>query len=188
MLKFSTCIGPVTAVIHFLNSIEKRNLMEERMPLHGVGPVFAALSFCYGIVMLIIGRYFHPVFQVELVQHWLLTIIGILFLVIGVPFFLISVMTVVRAYNANELVTGGIFRCCRHPLYASWVVFIVPGIALLLKSWTLLTTPLFMAVILHLLVKKEEAYLERAFGSSYTAYKKRVPCILPVGQWTSDSH
>ena len=162
--------------------------MEEKMPLHGVGPVFAALSFGYGIVMLIISGYFHPVFQVDLVPHWLLTIIGILFLVIGAPFFLISVITVVRAYSANELVTEGVFRCCRHPLYASWVVFIVPGIALLLKSWILLTTPLFMAFILRLLVKKEEAYLERVFGSSYTAYKNHVPCILPVGPWTSDSH
>jgi protein-S-isoprenylcysteine O-methyltransferase Ste14 len=44
-----------------------------------------------------------------------------------------------------------------------------------------------MILILRLLVKKEEAYLEEVFGSSYTAYKKRVPCILPVGQWSAAS-
>jgi len=31
------------------------------------------------------------------------------------------------------------------------------------------------------LVKKEEAYLERVFGSEYIDYKKEIPCILPFG-------
>jgi protein-S-isoprenylcysteine O-methyltransferase Ste14 len=86
-----------------------------------------------------------------------------------------------RAYNAGELITGGVYRCCRHPVYSSWVVFIVPGIALLVGSWIGLTTPIFMYFILRVLVKIEEAYLENLFGSKYLEYKKKVPCILPIG-------
>ena len=157
------------------------------MSLRGVGPVFAALSLVYGISMIFISSHYHPVFQISFMPNWLLSILGITLIVVGVPFFLIAVKTVVRAYNADKLVTDGIFRCCRHPLYASWAVFIVPGIALLLKNWLVLTTFVFMVLILRLLIKKEEAYLERVFGSSYTAYKKCVPCILPVGRWFSGS-
>jgi protein-S-isoprenylcysteine O-methyltransferase Ste14 len=78
-----------------------------------------------------------------------------------------------RAYNANELVTKGVFKCCRHPVYASWVVFIVPGITLLMKNWLGMSAPIFMYSILRLLVKKEEIYLENVFGSQYREYNLR---------------
>ena len=81
----------------------------------------------------------------------------------------------------DELVTDGIYRCCRHPLYASWVVFIVPGIVFLVNSWIGLTIPIFMYFVLRILVRKEEIYLASVFGSEYSDYKKRVPCILPYG-------
>ncbi len=139
------------------------------------------IVFGYGIMALAISRYFHPAFQIGLIRHWLLSILGIALILFGVPFFIISVKSVSRAYNADALVTDGIFRCCRHPLYASWVVFIVPGIVFLTKSWMALTTPIFMYLILRKLVRKEELYLENVFGSEYIAYKKEVPDIFPLG-------
>ena len=155
--------------------------MKEKMSRWGVGPTFAFLSISYGMVMLAISRYFHPVFQILFVPYWLLWILGIALILIGVPFFIISVKTIMKAYNADTLVTHGIFKCCRHPLYSSWVVFIVPGIVLLANSWIGLTAPLFMYFLLCKLVKKEELYLEHVFGSEYLEYKKAVPCVLPVG-------
>jgi len=135
---------------------------------------------------LAISRYFEPVFQMEFLPSRLTNIFGIALIVIGVLFFVISIKTVTRAYNADELVTEGVFRCCRHPLYASWVVFIVPGIAFLAKSWIGLSTPIFMYLILRVLVRKEETYLESVFGSEYLEYKKSVSCILPLGRLKSD--
>jgi protein-S-isoprenylcysteine O-methyltransferase Ste14 len=157
------------------------NLPEKRMSRWGIGPVFAALSIGYGMMTLLMGRYFHPVFQISFVPYSYLAILGVILILIGVPFWITAVLTVMRAYNANELVTGGVYRCCRHPVYSSWVVFIVPGIALLVSSWLGLTTPIFMYFILRVLVKREEAYLENLFGSKYVEYKKRIPCILPIG-------
>ncbi len=147
----------------------------------GTGPIFAALSISYGIGTILLSQYFHPFFQIGSGPHRFLTALGIALIMIGIPFFIISVKTVTRAYNANMLVTDGIYKCCRHPLYASWVVFIVPGIVLLLNSGIGLTTPIFMYFILRILVKKEEIYLESLFGSEYRQYKKKVPCIIPFG-------
>ena len=155
--------------------------MKEKMSRWGIGPIFTFLSIGYGMIMLVISHYTYPVFQIDFVPYWLMSTLGIALIVIGVPFFIISVITVSRAYNADELVTDGVFRCCRHPLYASWVVFIVPGIVLLVNSWIALTTPIFMFVILRILVTKEETYLEDVFGSEYLDYKRKVPCILPYG-------
>ena len=155
--------------------------MQEKMSRWGIGPVFTFLSIGYGVMMLAISHYFYPVFQITFVPERLLSLLGISLIVIGVPFLLISVKTVMRAYNADALVTDGIFRCCRHPLYASWVVFFVPGIALLARGWPELTTPIFMYCVLRVLVRKEETYLENVFGSEYLEYKQNVPCILPLG-------
>ena len=155
--------------------------MNEKMSRWGIGPVFASLSAGYGMIMLAISRYFRPAFQIDVVPHWLIFTLGISLIVVGVPFFIISVTTVMRAYNADELVTNGIFRFCRHPLYASWVVLLVPGIVLLVNSWIGLTAPIFMYLVLRTLVRKEEVYLESAFGSDYSDYKRKVPCILPYG-------
>ena len=155
--------------------------MNEKMSRWGIGPIFASLSIGYGMTTLIIGRCFHPAFQISFVPYWFKSVFGIGLMVIGVPFFIISIKTVMRAYNADELVTDGIFKCCRHPLYGSWVVFIVPGICFLVNSWIAFTTPIFMYLLLHKLVGKEEAYLEFVFGSEYREYKKKVPCIIPFG-------
>ncbi|MBN1380447.1 MAG: isoprenylcysteine carboxylmethyltransferase family protein [Deltaproteobacteria bacterium] len=160
--------------------------MEEKMSRWGVGPVFAALSIGYGMIVLAITIYFYPVFQIDFVPYWLMSILGISLLVIGVPFFIISVITVMRAYNADQLVTDGIFRCCRHPLYASWVIFIVPGTVLLINSWIGMTAPVFMFVLLRILVIREETYLVGAFGVEYLDYKKTVPCIWPYGMMKKD--
>ena len=147
----------------------------------GVGPVFTSRSIGYGLLMFLISRYFQPVFRIDFVPYWVLSVLGYTLIAMGAPFFIISFKTVSRAYNSNELVTDGVFRFCRHPIYASWVVFIVPGIVLLARSWLGLTTPIFMCLLLRKLVKKEEVYLESVFGSEYLDYKRKVPCILPYG-------
>jgi protein-S-isoprenylcysteine O-methyltransferase Ste14 len=147
----------------------------------GIGPVFALLSILYGLITLFISHYFYPDFRMDVIPYRLLSITGVILIIIGFPFFIISAATVTRAYNSDKLVIDGIFRYCRHPLYASFVVFIVPGIAILMNSWPALTTPIAMYFILRLLVIKEESYLESVFGSEYLEYKKRVPCIMPFG-------
>ena len=155
--------------------------MENKMKLWGIGPALALLSTGYGVVMLAVSWYFYPAFQIDVVPYWLMSGVGIALMVTGVPFLVVSATTVTRAFNAGRLVTGGIFRWCRHPLYASWVICIVPGFFFLVNSWIGLTTPVFMYLIVRRLVRKEELYLESVFGSEYLEYKSDVPFILPYG-------
>lgn len=155
--------------------------MKEKMSRWGVGPIFAFLSVGYGIFILAISRYFYPVFKIPLLTKSLLFVLGVILILIGIPFFIISVKTIMKACNSDSLITRGIYGCCRHPLYSAWVVFIVPGIVLMVNGWIGLTVPLFMYFLLRKLVIKEEVYLEQMFGSEYTDYKHEIPCILPFG-------
>ena len=155
--------------------------MKRKMSRWGIGPIFGILSIMYLITMLVVSYFYKPLFEIEFLPRIFVFTLGIVFLVIGVPFYVASVNGVTKAYNSNKLVTSGVFRYCRHPLYSSWIVFIVPAIVLLSNSLIGLTTPIFMYLILLKLIKKEEAYLESIFDSDYLEYKKNVPCILPYG-------
>jgi protein-S-isoprenylcysteine O-methyltransferase Ste14 len=146
----------------------------------GVGPIFALISFVYIALLEILIKLFRLNLQMDFVPHSVLIIIGICLILIGVPFFAIALISVHRAYNANKLITSGIFSLCRNPVYAAWIVFFVPGIMLIRANWYGMTIPIFMYVILRLIIKKEEDYLVSVFGDEYIKYKKRVLCVMPL--------
>jgi protein-S-isoprenylcysteine O-methyltransferase Ste14 len=76
---------------------------------------------------------------------------------------------------AETLVTSGIFRFIRNPMYVG-LLLLVAGLALLLASdWTLVMT-VALALVLHIgVVKREERYLEAKFGDAYRQYREAVP-------------
>jgi protein-S-isoprenylcysteine O-methyltransferase Ste14 len=160
--------------------VKKNENNESGMTVWGIGPRFTVLSVGYGAVCLAVSFLFPGIFLIDFIPVWVLVLLGVLLIAAGVPFFVVSARTVHRAYHAGKLLTGGLYGLCRHPLYASWVVFLVPGIVLITRTWLGLSVPVFMYVLLRILVRKEEAYLESRFGEEYRAYRARVPAILPL--------
>jgi protein-S-isoprenylcysteine O-methyltransferase Ste14 len=78
----------------------------------------------------------------------------------------------------TALVTDGVFRYTRNPLYVGVSVALC-GIALIFAlDWVLvLIVPAFM--LLHFaVVRREERYLEQKFGDAYRLYRARVPRYL----------
>jgi protein-S-isoprenylcysteine O-methyltransferase Ste14 len=76
---------------------------------------------------------------------------------------------------SSALVTAGVFRWLRNPMYVGFTLCLA-GLAVLLASdWTLVMTVAFV-VVLHVgVVKREERYLEAKFGDAYRRYKETVP-------------
>ncbi len=79
----------------------------------------------------------------------------------------------------HRLVTRGVYRFVRHPMYLSFVVLGI-GQALLLANWIagfagLAATALLVAVRL----SHEEAMMMEAFGDEYRDYMRRTGRILP---------
>lgn len=82
----------------------------------------------------------------------------------------------------HRLVTEGLYRDVRHPMYASFLVMGV-GQALLVANWIaglsgLAATALLMAVRL----PREEAMMIEQFGDQYRDYRRRVGAVLPRWQ------
>ena len=154
---------------------------DKKMDILGIGPMFGGLSVMYSIIMFLVSFYYKPFFKIGMISYHLLVIIAVVLVVIGITFLIISIITFNKGFHANILVKVGIYRCCRHPLYTAWSIFIVPGFILLTASWLNLTIPIFMYFVSRLLVKKEEEYLEATFGDEYLEYKAQVPSIIPYG-------
>lgn len=76
--------------------------------------------------------------------------------------------------RATELVTFGPYRLSRNPMYvamsAGYAGFALIGQLL----WTLLLLPVVMFACYHLVIRREEAYLDQEFGPAYTDYTRRV--------------
>lgn len=73
-----------------------------------------------------------------------------------------------------SIIESGPYRFSRNPMYLQ-IVIVCIGFAILLQNpWILLLTPLAAWVLYALAIRPEEAYLERKFGETYLAYKRRV--------------
>ena len=76
------------------------------------------------------------------------------------------------------LVTGGLYRFCRNPIFLALLVF-VSGYVMLLPTRLSLALLLGACIGVRLQVAAEEAYLLAAYGETYRDYARRVGRFLP---------
>jgi len=83
--------------------------------------------------------------------------------------------TTVKPYErSTALVTDGVFRISRNPMYLGMSLMVL-GIALLLGSAAAIAMSFVFPVLLdRIYIVGEEQMLEEAFGGSFRAYRKRV--------------
>jgi protein-S-isoprenylcysteine O-methyltransferase Ste14 len=75
-----------------------------------------------------------------------------------------------------ELVTGGLYRWVRHPLYTAGLLFIW---ALPVMTVNILALNIGLTVYIILGALHEEYRLEREFGEAYRGYKNRTAMLIP---------
>jgi protein-S-isoprenylcysteine O-methyltransferase Ste14 len=108
------------------------------------------------------------------ITGWTLIALGILLCLPALRQFKVSKNTLITIKPANSLQTTSIYSFSRNPMYLS-LLLLYCGIAILKGNWwTLVLIPLLVAVIQIYVIKKEENYLQNAFGDEYNTYKKRV--------------
>jgi protein-S-isoprenylcysteine O-methyltransferase Ste14 len=95
----------------------------------------------------------------------------------GLGTFLRARTAIIPHRPARALVESGPFRYSRNPMYIAITMQYV-GLALLLNfAWPLVFLPLVLALLVALVIRREEAYLRRDFGPDYDDYCRRV------GRW-----
>lgn len=152
--------------------------MKKQMTARGVGPMFTLISVIYTAVIFVIHFVWLPHLSLPLPRFISLPI-GILLVAIGLPIYVLPGVKIDRYFNQGKLATEGIYAYIRHPIYGSWIVFILPGVAFIIDSLLALTISLFMYGVFRILIGEEEKYLEQKFGDEYFEYKRRVGSIFP---------
>jgi len=76
--------------------------------------------------------------------------------------------------KASALVTGGIYRRTRNPMYVSLLLLLVAWAVFLASGWALPGPVAFVLYIGRFQILPEERALSAMFGADYAAYKSRV--------------
>jgi len=196
---FSVCVLGVVAVvpIHFL-SVEHLKLEEKYGRDRGrrIGKIYSFISG-WGFFLFWAGLWFSPQprFTVPVFSNLAVTVpatdfkIQIVHLMIFIPFFFIgawlgingvreTTLRVAETHRTEKISMSGVYSIVRHPQYLGGLLAHV-GISFLLSaSYSLLSTPLMVA-LLYLISRKEETELVREFGREYEDYKKKVSMFIP---------
>jgi protein-S-isoprenylcysteine O-methyltransferase Ste14 len=133
-----------------------------------VTPLFAfaeyplhALPFTVGTVLLALGLWLFYRSHADLGTNWSITL---------------------QVRENHQLVTRGVYRWIRHPMYLALLTFAV-GQALVIPNWFVgPSDALVMAVLVALRVPREELMMREEFGSDYVAYSADTKRLIP-GVW-----
>ena len=108
------------------------------------------------------------------IAGWVLAALSFLLIFPALLRFIVSKNTLITVKPASSLQTTGIYSFTRNPMYLG-LLLLYCGIAVLKANWwALFLIPLLTLVVQAYIIRKEENYLQKAFGEEYTAYKKKV--------------
>jgi len=155
------------------------NNKKEGPTFWGASPIIFLLTILFTIPIVIINYFYNSNFKINFIPHQVLITLTILLLCIGIPSYIYTTKKLKNAYKEQKLITDGIFRFCRNPLFAEVIFLILPGIILFFNSWLLLTIPCFMYFMFKLFIGREEKLLEKQYGKEYIDYKKVTNAIFP---------
>ncbi len=135
----------------------------------------------YLLISLILIILLHFLFPIAALVAPPWNLLGVIPLVLGVALNLIADGafkqrgTTVKPFDESAvLITDGVFRISRHPMYLGFVLVLL-GVALLLGSTSPYMIVLAFAVLMDIgFIRMEESMLEAQFPQEWLAYKSQV--------------
>lgn len=134
----------------------------------------------FGQLLLLTLIFFPPKFFTTLVSSiGLLSIIGgLFFAILGVRDMGSNFYPFTAARNGNKLVTKGLFRYVRHPIYCG-LGFLTFGLCAITGSQARLALSVACWILLHHQATVEEKEMDRLHGEQYSEYSSRVSKLIP---------
>ena len=157
-----------------MSDAEKREL---NMTRWGIGPIYATGSIIFVWILSTINISIFP--TLTLPYNLIVFGFGIGLITAGVAILVIALVQVHSAFSGRKLVTSGVYAYMRDPVYAVWILFIVPGFILITGMLLVTIAPFLMYSLLKALIGREEAHLEVTFGKEYLDYKSDVNSVIP---------
>ncbi len=130
--------------------------------------------------MTLILNYFYPaIFSFGAgARKWIL-IAGIVILALALVCYGLTVKSLLMGLQNTRLMTTGTCHYCRNPLYATIILLVIPGLALVVNSWLVLTASLVGYITFKWNIHSEDEEMERFFGEEYRKYRAETPEFFP---------
>ena len=156
----------------------KHNLISASgLDARGVGPRIMLRTFPFLLAAVISEFIPTSVTGLTFLQHPLIKTAGLIWLTVGLVFFIASLFQFSRNFPKGQLIRTGMYACSRNPIYASWILFILPSLWLIMNNWLFMLSAVVMCIATIILVREEEIQLLEVFGDEYEKYKVKVGCI-----------
>ena len=134
------------------------------------------------VLVLIVSIYFSSK-KIDPINIPLQLEISIFILSAGILIFLNPVLQFIKSKTTvnpiqfeevNKLVTSGIFKYSRNPMYLGMLMIVLSTSIFYLNIYSILTPLLFILWINKFQIKREEEFLIEKFGDEYLSYKKKT--------------
>ena len=147
---------------------------------------FFAFEAILVLILINIDKWFSDPFSFYQIISWIILILSLFLALHG--FYLLRKIggtdpkrndpSLFGLEKTGKLVTTGVYRYIRHPLYCSLLLF---GWGTFLKNitWTTLITVLVTTIFLFLTAKKEETENINYYGDEYLKYMKSTTMFIP---------
>lgn len=140
---------------------------------------FFAFESILAVILVNADRWFDDPFSARQLISWSLLLVSIVLAVHGFHLLRVTGRPRGSIEDTTELVSRGVYRWIRHPLYCSllllaWGAFLKD--ASLVSGGLLVATSGFLVAT----AKVEEAENVKKFGGPYAAYMKRTKMFLPL--------
>ena len=130
------------------------------------------------IVLMLALHFLLPVYKI-VPMPW--NVLGVIPLACGIALNLVAdrafhqAQTTVKPFEQSAaLITSGVFRITRNPMYLGYILILV-GVALIVRSLTpYAVIPVFAILMDRVFIRVEEQMLEENFGQSWLEYAKKV--------------
>jgi protein-S-isoprenylcysteine O-methyltransferase Ste14 len=135
------------------------------------------LLFCLGLTYGL--SHYLPLLALPLILsdlYWYIAAIGVLVALAGIWEFRKAKTTInpTKPDKTRYLVSGGIYRVTRNPMYLGMQLIIIAAIFKFGSYYSFIALAFFILYITQFQIKPEERIIESIFGDEYLHYKKKV--------------
>jgi protein-S-isoprenylcysteine O-methyltransferase Ste14 len=158
-----------------------------KLNFYGIGPKIGRIALPWFAVTIAVSLLYKPFFSIYRGESELLFYTGLAMLASGFILYFSTLPLLLKGIRETKLVTGGAYYLCRNPLYAAFLLLLLPGTAFMLNSWLILTAPVTGYILFKKNIKNECKEMEEFFGNDYKKYASETPELfpLPLKKWFS---
>ncbi|HPI19981.1 MAG TPA: isoprenylcysteine carboxylmethyltransferase family protein [Candidatus Kapabacteria bacterium] len=146
--------------------------------IFGSGP----LGLIFSLVLFFVANFLNNYINIPQI-FWDNTYIHIYIFAFLTLITIIMIVWSFKSLNPNDrgktLITTGMYKYFRHPLYAAFLSVFNFGLAILMNNWIFIIWAILLHPIWHLLVKSEEKMLKEVFPNDYEEYCKKTGRFFP---------